>query len=202
MKKVSLERNFRRLTPDSLSFCLIPFSADVYFLITQLTIPHLFVIKVSGSIRRLFPSMGYRQGKQDGCGEHFTSVPAKPGEKALLLIRGPFSSDRAICPGTPSAGSWTEIDAIGFFPLLEPIFFFLTHLHSDTFFFRWFSIIDWSYNQELLSVGLANDAGQTFQNLRGGLLSQLMFTKSGVWEGFQLPWTVSKLTNLLFVLGN
>lgn len=37
------------LTPDSLSFCLIPFSADVYFLITQLTIPHLFVIKVSGS---------------------------------------------------------------------------------------------------------------------------------------------------------
>lgn len=113
--------------------------------------------------------------------EDFIYVPVKLDEKSLLLMRGHFPSDRAVCPGTPETSSCTEMDAIGFFCLPEPIVFFLVHALSDTLFVRWL----WRHRLKLrsraISVGLTDDASQTFQNLRGGL-----FIKLGVWEGFQL----------------
>lgn len=48
VRKVSLERKTWLLIPDSLIFCWINLSADLCFLITQRTIPHLCVMNVNG----------------------------------------------------------------------------------------------------------------------------------------------------------
>lgn len=124
-------------------------------------------------IRRLFPKCRTQTTRACWSWEYFIHVPVKPDEKSLL-IREYFPGDRAVCPVTPEAGSCTEMDAIGFFCLPEPIVFFLTHTLSDTLFIRWLWCHQLKLRPRAISVGLTDDASQTFQNLRGGLLSRLI----------------------------
>lgn len=123
---------------------------------------------------RLFPKHRIQTTEALWLWADFIYVPVKPDEKSLLLIRGYFPSGRAACPVTPDAGSWTEMDAGGFFCLPEPISTPLNHFLSAHSSFDGFGIIDRSYNQGYFCF-LTDDASQSFQTLRGGLLSQLIY---------------------------